>query len=225
MKKYVADFETCTWLEDETYVWAWATCEIGTEENLCYGNSIESFIEFCKNSDNSTIYFHNLKFDGEFIMCYLLENGYTHIEDKKEAKDNSFTTIISDMGMFYNITIYFKKRGKHVKKVTIFDSLKIIPFSVDQIAKSFNLPESKLELDYNAPRDKGHILTKEEKDYITNDVVIVAKALHVLFSEKLTKMTQGSNALSDYKEIIGKDKFAHYFPHLDLILDEDLRKA
>lgn len=27
-KKYTADFETATWLEDETYVWAWAVSEI-----------------------------------------------------------------------------------------------------------------------------------------------------------------------------------------------------
>ena len=28
MKKYVGDFETATWLEDETWVWAWSVCEI-----------------------------------------------------------------------------------------------------------------------------------------------------------------------------------------------------
>ena len=43
MSKYTADFETCTWLENETYVWAWAICDIDTEE-INLGNSIESFI-------------------------------------------------------------------------------------------------------------------------------------------------------------------------------------
>jgi hypothetical protein len=28
MKKYTGDFETATWFEDETWVWAWAVCEI-----------------------------------------------------------------------------------------------------------------------------------------------------------------------------------------------------
>ena len=60
--KFTGDFETATWLENETYVWAWAVCEIGTE-NLKYGNSIESFFEFCKNEKNPEIFFHNLKFD------------------------------------------------------------------------------------------------------------------------------------------------------------------
>lgn len=63
MKKYTADFETATWLPDETYVWAWAICEIGNEENIKIDNNIESFIKFLEESGNSTFYFHNLKFD------------------------------------------------------------------------------------------------------------------------------------------------------------------
>lgn len=63
MKKFTADFETCTWLEDETYVWAWATCEIGNEENLKIGTNIDEFISYCLSTGNSTFYFHNLKFD------------------------------------------------------------------------------------------------------------------------------------------------------------------
>lgn len=63
MKKFTADFETATWLENETFVWAWATCEIGNEQNLQIDNNIDSFIEYCKQEKNSTWYFHNLKFD------------------------------------------------------------------------------------------------------------------------------------------------------------------
>lgn len=115
--------------------------------------------------------------------------------------------------------------NKTVKKATFIDSLKIIPFSVEQIAKSFNLPISKLELDYNKPREKGHILTDEEKAYIKNDVAIVAKSLKVLFDEGLEKMTEGANALADFKSMIKKSKFRHYFPNLDFNVDKDLRKA
>lgn len=28
MKKFTGDFETATWILDETWVWAWAVCEI-----------------------------------------------------------------------------------------------------------------------------------------------------------------------------------------------------
>lgn len=225
MKKFTADFETAVWLEDETWVWAWATCEIGNEKNLQIGNNIDSFIEYCKNEKNSIFYFHNLKFDGEFLIYWALKNGFTHVEKKEDIKENTFTTLISDMGQFYQITLYFEKKNKKVHKVTFIDSLKIIPFSVDQIAKSFNLEISKLKIDYKKPRPKGWELTKEEREYITNDVLIVAKALNTIFSEDLTKMTQGSNALNDFKQILTKSKFNHYFPSLDYEVDKDLRKA
>jgi hypothetical protein len=60
VKKFTADFETCTWEKDTTWVWAWAICEIGNEENLQIDNNIDSFMAFCKKEKNSTFYFHNL---------------------------------------------------------------------------------------------------------------------------------------------------------------------
>lgn len=225
MKKFTADFETAVWLEEESFVWAWAVCEIGNEENIYIENNIESFISFCKKKAGSEFFFHNLKFDGEFIISYLLKNGYTWIKDKKEAREKTFTTLISDFGVFYQIVVYFGKTKSKLKKVTFTDSLKIIPFSVSKISKAFGLSESKLEIDYMKERSRNHTLTKEEKEYIKNDVVIVAKALNVIFSEGLTKMTQGSNALYDFKKIITKKRFEHLFPEIPPDIDKDLRKA
>lgn len=76
MKKFTADFETAIWLPEETFVWAWAVCEIGNEENIIIENNIESFISFCEKQENSIFYFHNLKFDGEFIISYLLNQRF-----------------------------------------------------------------------------------------------------------------------------------------------------
>lgn len=154
VKKYVADFETSTWVEDETWVWAWAVCEIGNEENIVIGNDIESFIEFCKKEKNAQFYFHNLKFDGEFILYYALTHGFKHVQEKSEIEDNTFTTLISNMGQFYNITLYYSKGNKKVHKTQFIDSLKIINMSVERIAKTFGLEISKLTLDYNKPREK-----------------------------------------------------------------------
>ncbi len=53
----------------------------------------------------------------------------------------------------------------------------------------------------------------------------MAKALKILFNEKLTRMTRASNALADYKEIITKQKFDHYFPKLDYEIDKDIRQS
>lgn len=224
MKKFTADFETSTWLEDESFVWAWAICEIGNTDNLRIGNTIETFFELIKKEDNPVILFHNLKFDGEFILFYLLKNGFEHV-NRNEKKTKSFSTLISDMGLFYQIEVYLKVNKTKIKKITFQDSLKIINQSVSQIAKTFKLEESKLEIDYNAPREKGHILTKEEQDYIKNDVVIVAKGLEFLYKMGLEKMTAGSNALFDYKEIMSKKKFEKIYTKLTYECDKDLRQA
>ena len=224
MKKYSADFETATWLDNETYVWAWSFCEIGNEDNIKYGNNIDSFMKELEKENNSQFYFHNLKFDGEFIIYWLFKNGYEYVT-RNNRKSKSFSTLISDLGMFYSITIYFEVDKKKTKKVTIIDSLKIIPFSVDMIAKSFGLSISKLEIDYNEPREKDHTLTQQEIDYISNDVRIVSQALNIMFKENLTKMTIGANALSDFKDIIKINKYNHLFTKLDYKLDEEIRKA
>ena len=223
MKRFTADFETSTWIEDSSFVWAWALCEIENTHNIDVGNTIEGFFERIKCENNPYIYFHNLKFDGEFILFYLLKNGYEYVESR-EKRSNTFSTLISDMGMFYQIEVYFEV-GKKVKKVTFIDSLKIINQSVDSIAKTFNLKLSKLSIDYNKPRKRGHILTKEETEYIEHDVVIVAKGLEHLFKMGLTKMTAGANALSEYKEIINLNKFRSLYKPLQYEVDQDIRAS
>lgn len=224
MRKFTADFETNVDIDD-CRVWAYAICEIGNINNFIYGNSIDDFIKWCSNEkENYVLYFHNLKFDGEYIFSYLLENGYTCIKDKKERADKTFTCLISDTGQFYSIEIFFNtKNKKHINKVTIYDSLKILNFSVEQIAKDFNLPIRKLELDYKLKREIGHILTPLEVDYIKNDVTIMAMALDIMFKEDLTKMTIGSDALSSYKKL--NYNFNKYFPILPYEVDKDIRQS
>lgn len=62
MKKFTGDFETATWVENETWVWAWALCDISSEE-VQIGTNIDEYIEYCKNEKNCEVYMHNLKFD------------------------------------------------------------------------------------------------------------------------------------------------------------------
>lgn len=222
---YTADFETATWLEDSTYVWAYAICEIGNEDNIKIGNSIEDFMNFIEINKNSNYYFRNLKFDGEFVIHYLLTHGFTHIKNRKDKKDKTFSTLISDMGMFYTIEIFFKVGNKTVKKAKLIDSLKIIPLSIKDTAKAFGLPISKLEIDYNYPRERGHILTEEEREYIKNDVKIDAMALNMMFDEGLNRITSASNALFSYKLTHSKSKFETMFPELPYEIDKDMRCA
>ena len=229
MKKYTADFETSTpsWLikDNRARVWAFSMCEIGNPQNIKYGTDINDFFQFLQNTrENYLLYFHNLKYDAQYILNWLFENDYKFIKDKKERKSKTFTTLISDMGQFYSIEIYFDvKNKKHINKVTIYDSLKILNFSVEKIAKDFNLPIRKLNLDYERYREEGYQLQKYEIDYIINDVKIMALALEIMFLENLTKMTIGSNALSNYKELT--PNFERIFPELSQDLHKILKKS
>lgn len=224
MRKFTADFETTT-KADDCRVWAYALSEIGNPSNFIYGNSMEDFMEWCGDRcHNFELYFHNLKFDGCYIISWLLSHDFTWIEDKKDRDDNTFTTLITDMGQFYSIVIYFEAHNKkHVNKITIKDSLKILNFSVEKIAQDFNLPIQKLKIDYKAERPIGHKLTDEEIAYIRNDVEIMSRALEIMFDEDLTKMTIASDAFNDFKSRI--INFKHFFPELPLEMDQDIRRS
>lgn len=217
MIRYTADFETTT--DPETaHVWSWESCVVGDPDNFCRGIDIESFIEYCSLEDR-VIYFHNLKFDSSYILSYLLTHGYNW-SNKRALNKHEFSTLISNMGQFYSVTVCFGDTT-----TTFYDSLKLIRLSVEQIAKAYGLTFRKLEIDYDKPRPEGYIPTDEEWEYQHADVAIMSQALHILFTEGLTKITQGSNALWDYKEIIGKKNFKRWFPVLPPEIDAFCRKS
>ena len=225
MRKFTADFETTT-NEDKTHVWAFGISEIGKPDNFIYGTKISDFILWCyKQKDNPQIYFHNLKFDGEFIINYLLKNGYTYFKDREDKTNKSFTCLISSDGLFYSLEIYFKVGKYHDQKVSIYDSLKILNMSVDKVAKSFKLPISKLEIDYSRHNElpEGSPLTDEEVAYLRNDVEIMSRALDIMFTSGLNKITIGSDALNYYKSI--NKHFDEFFPVVDLETDKNLRES
>ena len=100
MKTYVADFETTT-NPDDCRVWAYAVCEVGNKENVKVGTNINEFMSWCRDNENARVFFHNLKFDGQFILSWLFNNGFEHIVDLSERRDKTFTTLISDKGLYY----------------------------------------------------------------------------------------------------------------------------
>ena len=220
-ESYTADFETTT-DKNDLRVWAWGVCNINDFTDFQYDNNIESFIEWLKNHRGCNIYFHNLKFDGEFIISWLLKNGYKY---NKDLVSRTFNCVIAGTGQFYKIDICFYKKGKYKRVAHIFDSLKKLPFSVKKIATAFELPILKGEIDYTAERKKGHILTEEELSYLRNDVEIMARALNIQMLEGLTHMTIGSDSLHIFKSMLGESKFKSYYPILDTAVDRDIRRA
>jgi len=186
---------------------------------LTFGEDIDSFINYCSLiNESSSFYFHNLKFDGEFIIHYLLTHGFVHVNEKKLGV-NQFSTIISDLNVFYCIKVKFKEEVI----ISFFDSLKLLNFSVEEVAKAFNLSIKKLEIDYKAKREKGHKITDEEKEYLKHDVMIMSLALEKMFEMKITRMTIASNAMNFFKDTISKKRFEEWFK--PPLYDKDLRQA
>ena len=214
MKSYVADFETTT-NENDARVWAYAICEVGNKEDVKIGTDIDAFMNWCEfGTGNDRVYFHNLKFDGQFIISWLLHNGFVHTRKPEDRKSRTFNTLISDKGFYYSIEVIFFLKGKRVNKIVFRDSLKLIPLSVAEIAKTFNLSIQKLKIDYAAHNDlpPGSPLSDEEKEYIKRDVQIVAHAIEYFYSQGLDRITIGSCALAEYKALLTKRKFDLYFP-------------
>ena len=221
MRFFTSDFETTTQVDD-CRVWAWCSCEIGNIDNLVYGNDMSTFMKWCERVAPCQMYFHNLGFDGCFILDYIMKHGWEWVDDSWRSAPKTFTTLISNTNMMYCITLYFTKK----KKVVIYDSLKIIPLSVKNMARAYGLEEGKGDLDYTSYREVGHLLTLEERDYIRRDVQIVAQVMEIYLTDGLRKMTAGSNALFDYKQMCGGAKhFRRVYPLLTDVEDAFIRKA
>lgn len=195
-------------------MWLWCSCDIPFSDYKT-GNSIESFMEYCKSfKKRQTLYFHNLKYDGSYIINYLLKNGYIWKNKINKEDKRVFTTLISNLGQYYCIQF---------DNTIIYDSLKIIPIKVSEIAKAFKMEESKGVINYDKYRDESYTPSDDEINYILNDVKIVSNALDFFFKQGLKKITQGSNALYDYKKLT--PHFNSFFPVLPLEIDQDIRRA
>lgn len=218
---YCADFETTVDLED-CRVWAYAIVDIDNVDNIIFGNNISNFIRWCEQAAPAIVYFHNLAFDGSFIIDYIEKKGWKWVENKRKLTKGNYTTLISDMNQVYSITLCFGKK----KNIEFRDSLKIIPLSIADMAKAFKLPIQKGTLDYESYREVGHELTLDEKEYISYDVKIAAMSIKPFIEQGLSKLTAGSNALNDYYSILGgHKKFRMIYPYLNELQDTFIRKA
>ena len=238
IKKYryfMGDFETTVYKgQVNTEVWASASVELFTEDVQIFHSIEEQFDYFVSLKSNIVVYYHNLKFDGAFWLSYLLVDlGYEQALDKlsdkpndiewlqeKFMKNKTFKYSISDKGMWYSIIIkvndYF---------IEIRDSLKLLPFSVKRIGKSFKTKHQKLDMEYKGFRYAGCEITEEEREYIANDVLVVKEALEIMFTEGHNKLTIGSCCLEEYKQILGKEDYAIMHPNMyDIWIDSKTHK-
>lgn len=225
VRTFMGDFET-TVFEGQTYteVWASALVEIGEEEVVVHHSLPEMFDYLVSLRTNVVVYFHNLKFDGSFILDFLMykkrfkqateqldPNDINSIRflRPKEMMNETYQYSISDMGQWYKIVV--KMNGFLIE---FRDSLKLLPFSVKRIGKAFKTKHQKLDMEYEGFRYAGCEITPEEQDYIKNDVRVVQEALEMMFDEGHTKLTIGSCCLEEFKNGFDKYEYESLFPNL-----------
>ncbi|MCQ2740212.1 MAG: hypothetical protein MJ237_08325 [bacterium] len=244
---FAADFETTVYEnQTNTAVWAAAFAELFTDKVTIKGSIQDFFKAITTLEGNLCIYFHNLKFDGMFILDYLFrsgnytqaltgfdENDVTHTRylNETEMKSKQFKVVISDRGQWYKIII------KHGRRFIEFrDSLKLLPFSLSAIGKAFKTKHQKLEMNYKGFRYPNCEIPENDKMYIENDVYVLKEALEIMFTRGHKKLTIGSCCLSEYKKIIGEWDFKQFFPNVQEIeinenrfnacnVDEYIRRA
>lgn len=246
---YVADFETTVLSEEdlktlgmseqtETEVWSAAitkAVEHPRPEDVEVFNNIYEFMNKLETlENNSIVFFHNLKFDGSYILNELISEGFvpaiTVQTDEEGEYDEeaipeyasefdmlfqpySYKCVISDMGQFYSITIRFENRT-----IQIRDSAKLLPLTLKEIGKGFQTQYQKLEMKYEGLRSAFGTISKEEMDYIKNDVLVLSEAIwkaRNIFG--LKKMTIASCALEEFKNLLTQPVFDSYFPDLTAI--------
>lgn len=237
---FMGDFETTVYKgQVNTEVWASALVELFSDKVTILHSIAETFDYLVSLNCNVVVYYHNLKFDGAFWLSYLLvDKKFTQAYDKIGDKEtdvkwkqqfkmfnNTFKYTISDRGMWYSIIVKVKNHF-----IEIRDSLKLLPFSVKRIGESFGTKHKKLDMEYTGFRYAGCEITKEEQEYIANDVLVVKEALEIMFKQGHNKLTIGSCCLEEYKKICRSSleiqlDYAEMFPNLyDFKIDKQEHK-
>lgn len=223
---FICDFETSVYEnQTSTEVWAAATVEMYTE-NVTIHNSISKWFDnICELAryDNLIVYFHNLKFDGNFILWYLMyqtdfkpasvEISDTDVTffDNWKIPNNMYVYSIDRLGQWYSIHI---RKFNHT--IEIRDSLKLLPFALRKIGKDFKTKHQKLEIEYEGERHANGIITPDEKAYIANDVLVIKEALEIMYSQGHDKLTIGSCCMAEFKHILSDNfrEFRDVFPNM-----------
>lgn len=156
---------TSTYIQGEKvafmYVWSFGILDIENNIHFYQGRTWEEFIQFCKDLSeylqlneklNLICYVHNLGFEFQFMRKYFNWLKVFSVDERKPLK------ALCDLGIEFRCSYILSG------------------YNLDTMAK--NLTSHKIDkligsLDYELVRHKDTIITKDEQNYIINDIVII----------------------------------------------------
>jgi len=172
-------------------------CYIDEDDNkykFAGRNCIKDFFDSLKES--TLIYFHNLKYDIQFIMRHLTNIKCTDY-DKGRKKNMNCNILISD-GVYYSASgCYVNKKEKTIINVKIKDSFKLLPISLASFPSVFKLEGKKEICPYNLYMINDEYDENDEESKFMNEYESLKNALACLKKD-------------DHKEFIEKSK-----PYID----------
>lgn len=204
---YAADFETLTPNTEffarnlDTRVILFNVQTIFNDNVDYTGNTIEEFLEFCfRDNVSKTIFFHNLSFDGTFVVPALIKMGFN--PDIAYRKKNRRLEIFQQGAKIYYIRAFLDTtkmingRRKRVKMSVIFrDSLVLMPTSIKALGKAVKIEKFQGTEDQEAnfydwePEDldlnREDGLSERAKafvNYCKRDVAILRESLKAYFN-------------------------------------------
>lgn len=195
-KIYVADFETTKNIQkSEVYLSGYIKMGDLDEKNLKVFDNIKDFMDsIFKIKDNIIIYFHNLNFDGNFILYYLFSIGYKVDYTQNKLKKKRIKMITNENGVIFE----FKIKNKN----NVYDfrcSYQLMRSGLNELAKSFDTKYKKLEMEYKKEDYKN--LTDDDLKYFRNDILILSELMNIYYNNfDKVKLTIGSQALYEFKK-------------------------
>lgn len=222
--RYVVDFETRN--EEPATVWLWVAMDMETEE-VYKGYEFATFFDWINALNEKTeIYFHNLAFDGKFVLWFFLEHWVEFVEQGVPLKKRQATTIISNLNVFYSLT-YRNDKGKFIK---MFDSYKLLCSKVEDLPQRYDLEVKKGSIDYNKHRPYGYRATKNELEYCINDCKIVKLSLiHLENNTSVRKSTMSAISYQSFLDTLSINQKYEYFEWWEKFtpveVDQEIRKA
>lgn len=187
------------------------------------GNTLDEFMDFIlQDGKNKIIYFHNLSFDGDFIIKWLFRNY-----PKNFKQDYQFTTenyeVVNQVPKFnwfsffkngnkiYNIDWCVRKkiRDKVMKvKIQFRCSYNLMPSSIDSLGKSFKINKMDEE-EINNLILKGYIKEKNEFYDLGGNYVHQDEYLKNVFVSYIKRDVMiAKTAFLNYKETVESTKDA-----------------
>ena len=174
----------------------------------------------CKNI---AVYIYNLSFEWSFILPKLYERGFTFKENITDDDEYCFSSISTkSVSSVWLAKIKFSKKSGII---LLKDMAKIFGGGLSSVAKSFNLPTQKGEIDYRLNRLHNYVITEEEKDYCFKDTRILIDILQIMMNrEDKTFFNSASASTYAMKELlkVGRPRklkpykeFRSLYPELD----------